>query len=188
MDKEVFWQMIEKEHIKARNYCGRLAGDLTVGDDLYQDAVIRAYRGYEGLKNSDAFRSWFYRIIANTYKSRFRSSWWRRIIKHSEDINIAEIIQHNPSGQYEAKRRLEYAMGALSAEDRVVVMLAELEGWKISEIAEMFAVNEGAIKMRLSRARHKMRERLGKIYRDNFDLMKKQGMIEICNVAKPEID
>jgi RNA polymerase sigma-70 factor (ECF subfamily) len=186
MDKESFWLLIEREHVKARNYCGRLAGDFAVGDDLYQDAVIRAYKGAKGLRNPEAFRTWFYQIIGNTYKSKFRTAWWRRIIKSNEEVDIASLLQHNPSGLYEARRRLEFAMGALSANERMIVALAELEGWKISEIAEMFSAKEGAIKMRLSRARGKMRERLGKIYVDNVELLKKQGMIEVCNVAKPE--
>lgn len=188
MDKSLFWKLIEREHVKARNYCGRLAGDYTTGDDLYQDAVIRAYRGCGNLRDDSSFKSWFYTIIGNTYKSKFRSAWWRRIVKGNETGNIANLLQYNPSGTYEARRRLEYAMLALSPDDRMIITLAELEGWKISEIAEMFLANEGAIKMRLSRARTKMRERLGKIYRDNFELMKKQGMVEICNVTKPEID
>ncbi len=188
MDKESFWLLIEREHVKARNYCGRLAGDFTVGDDLYQDSVIRAYKGAGGLRNSKAFKTWFYQIIGNTYKSRFRTAWWRRIVKSGEEIDVASLIQHNPSGQYEARRRLEYAMGGLSADERMIVMLAELEGWKISEVAEIFSASEGAIKMRLSRARTKMRERLGKIYKDNVELIKKQGLIEVCNVAKPETD
>ena len=188
MDRDLFWQLIEREHVRARNYCGRLAGDFATGDDLYQDAVIRAYRGYEGLKDSDAFRSWFYQIIGNTYKSRFRTAWWRRIIRSGEEIDIANLLQHNPSGLYEARRRLEYAMEALSADDRMIVTLAELENWKISEIAELFTVKEGMIKMRLSRARGKMRDRLGQIYKGNFEFYKKQGMIEVCNAVKPEKD
>ncbi|NLI16311.1 MAG: RNA polymerase sigma factor [candidate division Zixibacteria bacterium] len=175
MNRDLFWQLIEKEHQRARDYCGKLMGDFMAGDDLYQDAVIRAYRGCGGLREDSAFKSWFYTIIGNTYKSRFRSAWWRRIVRRDESSNIAELLQHNPSGAYEARRRLEYAMEALSANDRMIVTLAELEGWKISEIAEMFSAKEGAIKMRLSRARTKMRERLGRIYKNNYESFKNRG-------------
>jgi RNA polymerase sigma-70 factor, ECF subfamily len=188
MDKQLFWQLIEMEHTKARIYCSRLAGDFSGGDDLYQDAVIKAYRAMGSLRDTAAFKAWFYRIINNTYKNKFRSGWWRRIIHKGGEINIDEIIQHDPTDNYEAKRRLEYAMEALSADDRVIVTLAELEGWKIAEIAELYSVKEGLVKMRLSRARRKMRERLGKLYHNNFEQILNRGMTEICFVVKPEKD
>jgi RNA polymerase sigma-70 factor (ECF subfamily) len=187
MDKLLFWQLIEMEHERARMYCGRLAGDFAIGDDLYQDSVVRAFNGFKGLKEVGAFRPWFYKIINNAYKSRFRSLWWRRIIHKSSPLDD-NILQHNPANLYDARRRLEYALSALGPDDRAIVTLAELEGWKLAEIAELLSVKEGSVKMRLSRARRKMRERLGKLYQSNFEQIKNQGMTEICCVAKPEKD
>ena len=70
------------------------------------------------------------------------------------------------TGEYGAKRRLETAFAVLNSEDRIIVTLAELEGWKIAEIAELDARSEGQIKMRLSRARSKMRPQLIRMYPD----------------------
>lgn len=55
-------------------------------------------------------------------------------------------------------------MTALSRDERWLVMLCELEGWKISEAAELLSTSEGRIKMRLSRARKKMRKKLCTLY------------------------
>jgi RNA polymerase sigma-70 factor (ECF subfamily) len=183
----LFWQLIEREHEKARAYCYRLSGGGEDGDDLYQEAVLAAYRGFTGLRQSASFRPWFYRIINNSYKARFRSPWWRRILSllpEHEDISPME----NPSALYEARRRLRKAFEALPADDRILVTLAELEGWKISELAELTSKTEGNIKMRLSRARKKMRRRLAALYHGKAYGDYIQGIDKICVVTKPEKD
>ena len=70
----------------------------------------------------------------------------------------------NPSALYESRRRLDLAMTVLSPEDKMIVALSELEGWKNSEVAEMMDKTEGFVKMRLARARKKMRRRLSARY------------------------
>jgi RNA polymerase sigma-70 factor, ECF subfamily len=181
-----FWQLVEKEHRSARAYCNRLAGNTTDGDDLYQDSVIKAYRGFAGLQNPESFRPWFYRIIGNTYKSRFRSPWWRRVL--SQPVKIEDVEQgHDPTGVYEARRRLEHALSAVSTDDRILVTLAELEGWKISELSELMSTSEGAIKMRLSRARTKMRQRLSTTAESKSESTE-EGRRNVCCAPEPEQD
>jgi RNA polymerase sigma factor (sigma-70 family) len=103
-----------------------------------------------------------------------------------------EIADHDwnydPTNFYEAKRRLDSALSALSIDDRIIVTLAELEGWKISELAELTSKTEGFIKMRLSRARTKMRERLGSLHRRTTKRIRDRGTVNICCATEPEED
>lgn len=85
-------------------------------------------------------------------------------MKVSNEIKASDHSE-NPSDYYEARRRLNYAMTALSTDDRILVTMADLEGWKISELSGLLSKSEGFIKMRLSRARKKMRRRLSSLYR-----------------------
>jgi RNA polymerase sigma-70 factor, ECF subfamily len=182
----LFWQLVEKEHKNARAYCGRLTGNSGDGDDLYQDAVIKAFKGFAGLRQVDAFRPWLYQIINNTYKGRVRNPWWKHVLSRPTEIEDYSW-SHDPSNVYDAKRRLESAMSALCVDDRIIVTLAELEGWKISELAELTSKTEGFIKMRLSRARTKMRKRLGKLQQTTRRIRDK-GTVKICCATKPEED
>ena len=98
------------------------------------------------------------------------------------------MIGENPIGLYTARRRLEKAFKVLKTDDRILVTLFELEGWSIAEIATLFEKKEGAIKVRLSRAREKMRDVLAKEIR----LSKTEKTIntfetedEICVAGKP---
>jgi RNA polymerase sigma-70 factor (ECF subfamily) len=162
---DLFWQLIEQEHNRAVRYCGRLTGNTDEGDDLYQDSVIRAFDGFETLRQAASFRPWFYRIINNTYKGRFRTGWWKRFVSRPREVENSDLVV-DPTGWYEAKRRLEYALSALSTDDRTIVILAELEDWSISDLADLMNGTEGFVKMRLSRSRKKMRARLGRVFRE----------------------
>ncbi len=182
-----FWQLVAREHENARAYCIRLTGNSGDGDDLYQDAVIKAFKGFDGLKQVDSFRPWFYQIINNTYRGRVRTPWWKHVL--SRPIEIADHDwSHDPTNLYEAKRRLDSALSALCVDDRIIVTLAELEGWKISELAELASKTEGFIKMRLSRARTKMRKRLGSLHRRTKKLTSDRGTVNSCCATKPEED
>jgi RNA polymerase sigma factor (sigma-70 family) len=187
INNDLFWQLLEKEHERARAYCGRLTGDFDEGDDLYQDSVLKAYHGFAKLRLTDSFRPWFYQIIANNYRGRFRTSWWKRVLSRPADPTESEG-SHNPADLYEAKRRLNYAFRVLSVDDRIIVTLAELEQWKISELAAMMSKSEAFIKMRLSRARHKMRKKLGNLYCEKSKETVMKGTNNICCVTRPEKD
>jgi RNA polymerase sigma factor (sigma-70 family) len=162
-----FWRLVELEHNKALAYCGRLAERADDGDDLYQDSLIKAFHGFESLRNTESFRPWLYRIINNTYKARFRSSWWKKLTLHRRDIEAADRLT-DPTGLYEAKRRLDLALEVLSPDDRILVTLAELEDWTIAELAGLMSKSDGFVKMRLSRARAKMRQKLSRLYKDQL--------------------
>lgn len=83
---------------------------------------------------------------------------------------------------------MDSALSALSVDDRIIVTLAELEGWKISELAELFSKTEGFVKMRLSRARTKMRKRLGSVHRRTAKRTRDRGTVNICCAIEPEED
>ena len=160
-----FWELVKGEHERARTYCCRLVGNVDDGDDLYQDSLIAGFNAFGQLRDVNSFKPWFYTIINNAFRGRVRRPWWRRILAGNDEL---ERVGGNvdPTGEYGAKRRLETAFAVLDAEDRIIVTLAELEGWKIAEIAELDARSEGQIKMRLSRARSKMRQQLIRTYPD----------------------
>jgi len=159
MDGDLFWKLLEAEHPKAERFCRKIAADRQDGDDLYHDALLAAWRKFETLRNVDSFRPWLYRIIVNKYRSRVRKPWWRRR-QLLDEAALHGMEVNDPSGKYTARRLLELAFQALSPADKTLVILYELEGWNITELARIYGKPEGTVKSRLSRARRKMRERL----------------------------
>ncbi len=182
-----FWKLVEPEQNKARSFCRKLIGNREDGDDLYQDSLVAALVNIKQLANEASFKPWLYRIIVNRFKNKVRTNWWKKSSPLTKEMETS-MIGENPIGLYTARRRLEKAFKVLKTDDRILVTLFELEGWSIAEIATLFEKKEGAIKVRLSRAREKMRDVLAKEIR----LSKTEKTIntfetedEICVAGKP---
>nr|MBN2276774.1 RNA polymerase sigma factor [candidate division Zixibacteria bacterium] len=157
MDRQQFWKLLEPIHPAAEAFCRKLTGNRDDGDDLYQEGLLAAIVKIESLKDPNSFRPWLYRILVNRFKNRYRRSWWSRKIDRSANGSATSGI-FDPRGEYDSRRWLERTMRVLSAEDRALILLYEIEGWKVAELASMFGKPEGTIKARLFRARRKMRE------------------------------
>lgn len=157
--KDQFWRLTKPEHLRARAFCRKLMGNREDGDDLYQDALVSALTRFESLRDHNAFRPWLYRIVINSFRNRMRKPWWKRFVPLTPEI-AESLTGDNPLPAQNARSRLKLALAAVKPEDRALVTLFELEGWSIAELATINGLSKGAIKVRLSRTRHKMREAL----------------------------
>jgi RNA polymerase sigma-70 factor (ECF subfamily) len=156
-----FWKLVEPEHRKMQAFCRRLANNRDEGDDLCQDTLVRALRGFDSLKNEEAFRPWLYRIAINRFKSRCQRGWWSRMLPLTREI-AETAAGSDPIAVHNARRRLEIAFRALTPEEKALVTLFEIDGWPLAELARMTGKTVGSIKMRLSRSRKKMRRALSR--------------------------
>lgn len=154
-----FWGLVEPEHERARAYCRRLMADRDEGDDLYHDALVCARLHIDSLRNPQAFRGWLYRIVINTFRKRLRRQWWKRRLSISAD-EMENTLTYDPAPGHASRRLLERAFRAISTEDQALITLFEMEGWTIAELSELDGRTEQAIRVRLHRARRKMREAL----------------------------
>lgn len=153
---ERFWKLLEPEYLRAMMFCRKLIGDRDAGDDLYQDALIKALNGFSNLKQHSSFKPWLYRIIVNTFHSQNRSPWWKKVIPMTAEIeNIS--IDDNQLDRLTARRYLGQMFKALTSEQQALITLHELEGWPVNELAQLYGNTEGAIKAKLFRARNKMK-------------------------------
>ncbi len=160
-NRNLFYSLLEPVHPQAEAFCRKLAGNREDGDDLYQEGLLKALTSFESLRDHAAFKNWLYRILVNGHKNRARTSWWKRRVSLTAEM-VESGPSHDPGGLYSARRRLNLALAVLKPEDRAMVVLNELEGWSVSDLARLFEKPDGTIKARLHRARKKMLERLGR--------------------------
>lgn len=189
-NRDLFWQHLEPEHRRARAYCRKLTGSREDGDDLYQDALVRALTGFDRLRETESFRPWLYRIIVNTYKNRIKQPWWKRARPLSQEI-AESTPGENPSRIYAARRRLTVAFRVLSAEERAMMTLFELEGWTAEEIGRVMGKAPGTVRVRLKRARDKMRKALIRYFEQTgsgCDVKLSPSEDKVCVVQKPAKD
>lgn len=186
-DKDLFWTLVEREHFKARALCRKLAGCREDGDDLYHDALLDARRGFGGLRDHEAFRPWFYRIVVNAFKRRLKRSWRERLMPMKPEV-VEQTGGRDPGVGYTARRHLEQAFKAISLEDRAVIVLYELDGWSTSDIARMMGKSEGSIRVRLHRARGKMREAMARFHSTSINESVTEPALtkeSVCVATKP---
>jgi RNA polymerase sigma-70 factor (ECF subfamily) len=152
-----FLELLEPELPRLQAFCQKLAGDPEMGDDLMQDALYDAWKGFGQLRQATSFKSWLYQITVHRYRTNLR-----KFRKRAESISplTDDVVDDRQLRLQLARNRLNIAMASLSATDRALVTLHELEGWSYSELATMFGSNEGALRARLTRCRRRMQETL----------------------------
>jgi len=152
------------EHLVQR-YQGplfRIVGNLVDGsmvEDLVQDVFLAAFSQIQGFDpQRGTFRTWIYRIARNRALNAGKK---KREQLSSEDPVIAD--QRTPAHALlvkEAYSRLDRTLGELKFQDRVIFVLAELEGLSYAEIAHIEKLALGTVKSRLARIRTKLRNAL----------------------------
>jgi len=148
-------------HARLAGMARRLAGSRTDGDDLFQEAVLRALRALPSLRDPSRFAPWFGAIVLSVHRNRARRSFWKRFLPlDAERPTWSEPIGANGSlwqVEREQAERMSRALARLPAVQREAVVLFEIEGFGIEEIAAMQHVSVSAVKSRLARGRTRLR-------------------------------
>jgi RNA polymerase sigma-70 factor, ECF subfamily len=130
-------------------------------DDLVQETYLRAFRFSHRFQPGTHLRAWLFQILRNTfltfYRVRERESpvaedgvpeWDVPMFHHSADDDGAAMEAHTD---------LERAMRRLPEEFRTVLLLAEVEGLPLEEVARVMACPVGTVKSRIFRAKERLR-------------------------------
>lgn len=162
-DHERFRQVVEPLHDRALAFTRALCRSNAEGDDVFQEALLRAFAKLHQLEDPAAAKVWFYRIIVSVQRSRARRGAWRRwlpLVGPDDDDAVGEVDYRSAGWDNEtlaANRRIRNALRALPADQREAIVLYEIEGWLVEEIAALHGVSTSAIKSRLARGRDRLR-------------------------------
>jgi RNA polymerase sigma-70 factor (ECF subfamily) len=133
--------------------------------DLAQEVALRAWRRLDTLRDPRSFPAWLRRIAANAARDHLR-----RLASRPEDGLAAAVeleAPDDPAVRLERVTELRLMLAALAEEDEEVVQLltARADGTTVAELADRLGITDGAIKMRLSRVRQRLRRRLEELRR-----------------------
>lgn len=142
-------------------------------DDLTQEVFIKVDHGLDDFRGESSLSTWIYRIATNVAMDRLRSPSFRRGSKDkSIEAGEAEISDKNawtgektPLVEQQLYRKemsecIHDFIGELPENYRPVLVLIELEGLSNHKVAEILGVSQGTVKIRLHRAREKLRNML----------------------------
>jgi RNA polymerase sigma factor (sigma-70 family) len=142
-----------------------LARSSADADDIVQDAMLRAYRGFDGLRGTDA-KAWLLTIVRNCHSTALKQQQRRAFTPLSEEHNsgdaqtVIDTAQNPESASIRAdeQRTLERLMANLPDDYRYVLLLREVEDMHYREIAAVTNVPIGTVMSRLARARAALKE------------------------------
>jgi RNA polymerase sigma-70 factor, ECF subfamily len=156
-EREAFVELVERTYRQVYTLAVRLVGDRHEAEDVAQEAYLRVHRSLRGFRGDSSFQTWLYRIVANTAMTHLR--------KRGRFGDLADepetVLRLADSGSSEGEVDMDHvrvALNALPDAQRVVLLMKDAYGFTCREIADEMGVSEGAVKVRLHRARRRLKD------------------------------
>lgn len=126
-------------------------------EDLFQEITYQVWKAYSGFRGDSQFSTWLYRIALNTAIVFLKSEKKRSFIEN-EDFTDYKIIQDEYDLEKEEKMAVMYnAINQLNPIDKAFIFYY-LEDFSGKEIAEQMGISEGNIRVKMNRAKNKLKD------------------------------
>lgn len=147
----------------------RILGDEAAAADATQEAFILAYRHIRNFQTG-LFFAWLYRIVSNVcydalrYRKRRPAVPFMQLTQADDerefDLPATDDSPETAAQRHELAELLQRHINALPTDQRIVLVLSDVQGMSYKEIADVTRSNLGTVKSRLNRARSRMRQSL----------------------------
>ena len=180
-DRAAFNRLVELHQSGAFALALRMLGHADVAADVTQDAFLAAFRAI-GRMRGVAFRPWLYRIVSNGCYDYWRAQGRRpsvsleATLEDEDDEGQPLVDAHVPQALVDATwdperaalraeviEQVEAALQTLPAEQRLALILSDIQGLAYEEIAQVMQCSLGTVKSRIARARARLRARLADV-------------------------
>ncbi len=153
--KRRFDQLVAVLHKDMYRYAAWLSRDPGIAEDVCQEALLRAWKSLDALRDDAAAKQWVLTIVR-----RENARWFER--KRLETVDVDNLTPAQSAmvaeGHDTDTDDMRAALYALDDDYREPLVLQVLLGHSTNEIAELMGIKPGAVLTRLHRARHKLRE------------------------------
>jgi len=174
-DYDAFETFVEKYQARIYRHICKMVPDRQQAQDLLQETFLSAYRGLGGFTGASSFSTWLFKIATNTALMFLRKHQPECIeyddhlenVKKSDVVPSATAFVSTPLEMLlsvEGRKKIEEAIDSLPVLYRSVLILRDVEGFSIEEVSQITETSVAAVKSRLHRARHAVREALTSYY------------------------
>jgi RNA polymerase sigma-70 factor (ECF subfamily) len=165
-DMDALSELVRRSQSEVYTLALRLTGNEEDAQDVVQDAYIRVMKGIRRFRGDSSVSTWLYRVTANTAYTFLQRRNKQRTQPLSEVEDVIALPEAGGAGPDDAvvtaelRDRLQDAVAELPPSYRSVVVLKDIYGLPHEEIASSLGISETACKVRLFRARRRLREAL----------------------------
>ncbi len=163
-DDAAFDALVRATYVETYTLAHRLTGDDEDARDVTQETYLRAYRGLRRFRGDAQFTTWLYRITTNCASTHLGRRSKHRHEELHDDLPLDDLRpSSDPVGRAEhgaLRERVGHALKALPPRLRAVVVLRDIYDLPHEAIAAELGISESAAKVRLHRARRKLRDDL----------------------------
>ena len=125
-------------------------------EDVVQEALVRAFRSLNNLRDDHGFAPWLFRIVVRLCLNRRRAARWEREVS-SESLATSATASAETAEEQDTRILVETLLDRLTPPLRAALVLRELEGFEYDEIARVLNVPVGTVRSRLHAARVQFR-------------------------------
>jgi len=165
-DKEAFEELVRRHQNRVFAVAGGILRRREDAEDIAQQVFVKAYFSLKRFDQRAAFSTWLYKITVNECWDLLRKRKVRPLVYES-DLSEEQARQFGAtdertseepdiSEKLVARERVRNLMAGLDERDRTMLILKEVEGFAVEEIAEILGLNANTVKVRLFRARRRV--------------------------------
>jgi RNA polymerase sigma-70 factor (ECF subfamily) len=158
-DAQAFSTLVRRHQDRLWAVALRTLGDREEAADALQDALLSAYRSAATYRGESKVTTWLHRIVVNACLDRVRRSKARPTVPMPEGRDPAD--PRDALGDRETALEIEAALANLPEEQRVALVLVDVHGMPVDDVAAVLGVPAGTVKSRCSRGRARLALQLG---------------------------
>ena len=169
-----FQNVYDEFHERIHRYLAQLVGEADA-EDLTQEVFVKIDKGMETFKGESKLSTWIYRIATNAGLDRLRSAWHRQSRREvsvsgeagKPDMELEDQDSYTTKKtlsvpeqviKFEMNECIREFVGRLPPDYRTVIVLSELKDLKNQEVADILGISLDAVKIRLHRARTRLKK------------------------------
>jgi RNA polymerase sigma-70 factor (ECF subfamily) len=162
-DPRAFYALVTRYRDRVISTAYRFLGDPRDAEDMAQEVFLKVYRGLPGFRGESSFSTWLYRIAVNTFENELRRRSRRPTLLEPDLESLDFVLPPTPSAEqttidHERQDVIQETLNQLSESHREALILHDVQGLSLQEIAEVLDIGLSAAKMRVRRARLAFRE------------------------------
>src|SRR5271168_3992687 len=172
-DKEAFEELVRRHQHRVMAVAAGLLRRREDAEEIAQQVFLKAYFSLKRFDQRAAFSTWLYKITVNECWDLLRKKKVRPLLYESDlsEEQAHQVLASEQKGsttpdisqQLGDRQRVENLLQGLEERDRLMLVLKEVEGFSIEEIAETMELNANTVKVRLFRARQRIVARAKKL-------------------------